>query len=1363
MLPTPDPGVLQQQDVTSATTSNSPFTMQSLRKLKDRKRALAQQTTITVSTSVDVKLKTQALDIANLKKERDDIKKELLEINKAREEEHNDLALRLVQVEGLSTRVDSLTNKTETLNIVNAAAKPLATRLEALELSAAELPSLRQELQDLKTVPERLAAVESKRTTHQAGPESNGSDTLGKSQLKPLSDRLDGLRTTSSQQANLITELKMATALQKTEVESLKTWKNAQPTPLSEHTVRELITAETRATAKNLNDKIKDVNTRLSERITNHQDSILALQAFKETVESKNFSDQLNALSDKIKEVEGNGDKTYAKANRLQKRIEDIEDELHPDSIDSLKEVVEKVEKLRSRVDKYRDALGDDREEVKNVRESLKDLREESRGLKEKTKSTQKDLSSLQGDFDELEKDIVEYIGPIKGDYDKTNFTLSQRIANLQGTVTQAELGRLPTRLNELEKTARLTEKLPGRIDELEKAARGPHFKKVGTTVAPSSPAPITPPVTNADTEVSNLKKSLQELRKVVEGTGGLTTQAQTIFERLNNMEATLASARPLDSVEQSVETMETTMDKTSVKTLEKAAEKKAKALITSERKAIDRNVEEVNTRLSKEILDLRKLTETRMQAMQALRNRSREPDFAASSADARTAPSEMSDLNTITEDIETLFKELETANATISAVQDVAPTLFNEQFDPLKRKVEEQLSTVTATMETHARNLSALMEQVSKSPTQQNGFGQAQQAQLNTMSTEVASLKTGLETLRSSLSTKADSASVDRELDSFTSAIRNMESRYENISTDTLYQGMVRWFTHMYPSLPQLQDDINRVQNWIAGRANLLDRLDQDATQLHSLVNIAPHLHEIANMSPQLKQVVTDAAQLQSAIQAHGEMSSALAKIDQASSDASLAISKAEEAILAASKAEQASSDARTANDKAEEAMRAASKADQASSDAKAASDKAEQASSDARAASDKAEKAMRAASKAEQASSDSKAASDKAEQARSDAKSTSEKAEQARSNAKSVSDKADQTEQQLNEQIKTIENIKGSVFGLQNSLRNLNAATSPFAKTEALGALQATVNTLQTQIGQEKQERLTSTGELRTTIDAERTTRVDEQAKIRKSIQDLRQAIDVDKIKRSILDLRRALDGDRATFAKADVVAALEGTLRAFQSEISDTQTANSEAIQNLRSAFDTDCSKRDTTEGNLQKSINNLALAPAQTSTSDTTTFDNFKRVMVGKFASEEKARTEFEENMKSSLGMVEGKVTALRQDTKETNNEVKRVSSDHEAAKQGIYQQLADINTAAAELREAYDNTVKTYIEPNAEFFGLIGTAFVVLSQLQQVVESLNQNLPVAPLKLEWDYYLPSHGQPSTNGEPSNSKGKGKSKQ
>jgi hypothetical protein len=64
---------------------------------------------------------------------------------------------------------------------------------------------------------------------------------------------------------------------------------------------------------------------------------------------------------------------------------------------------------------------------------------------------------------------------------------------------------------------------------------------------------------------------------------------------------------------------------------------------------------------------------------------------------------------------------------------------------------------------------------------------------------------------------------------------------------------------------------------------------------------------------------------------------------------------------------------------------------------------------------------------------------------------------------------------------------------------------------------------------------------------------------------------------------------------------------------------------------------------------------------------------------------------------------------------------------------------------------------------------------VVAQVQQILESVNQNLPKGPLKLDWVCYLPKHGQLENNGElennselqnngePSNSKGKGKSKQ
>lgn len=136
---------------------NIPITMQSLRKLKERRRAIAHQTTAGVSKTLEAKLATQAMDIAYLKKERDQIisdrEKELNELKKQMEK-LDQTKRRLDDVEAVSARVPSLMDRTETFKLVNAAAKPITERLEALENSATGLPDLTKGLQNLAAVPE---------------------------------------------------------------------------------------------------------------------------------------------------------------------------------------------------------------------------------------------------------------------------------------------------------------------------------------------------------------------------------------------------------------------------------------------------------------------------------------------------------------------------------------------------------------------------------------------------------------------------------------------------------------------------------------------------------------------------------------------------------------------------------------------------------------------------------------------------------------------------------------------------------------------------------------------------------------------------------------------------------------------------------------------------------------------------------------------------------------------------------------------------------------------------------------------------------------------------------------------------------
>jgi chromosome segregation ATPase len=119
--------------------------------------------------------------------------------------------------------------------------------------------------------------------------------------------------------------------------------------------------------------------------------------------------------------------------------------------------------------------------------------------------------------------------------------------------------------------------------------------------------------------------------------------------------------------------------------------------------------------------------------------------------------------------------------------------------------------------------------------------------------------------------------------------------------------------------------------------------------------------------------------------------------------------------------------------------------------------------------------------------------------------------------------------------------------------------------------------------------------------------------------------------------------------------------------------------------------------------------------------------------------------------------------LRDDNIARFDELEKHTGHYNATVSKIWKQLGAVQGVGAELRKEFDATVNTNIEPNRDFFGLLGTVIMVVSQLQLVVESLNKNRSVAPLKLDWHCYLPTLGQPETNGEPSNSKGKDKSRQ
>ncbi|KAF1835215.1 hypothetical protein BDW02DRAFT_296136 [Decorospora gaudefroyi] len=105
-------------------------------------------------------------------------------------------------------------------------------------------------------------------------------------------------------------------------------------------------------------------------------------------------------------------------------------------------------------------------------------------------------------------------------------------------------------------------------------------------------------------------------------------------------------------------------------------------------------------------------------------------------------------------------------------------------------------------------------------------------------------------------------------------------------------------------------------------------------------------------------------------------------------------------------------------------------------------------------------------------------------------------EKIDQACSEAKTAATKADDACGKMDEHAKTVESLRVALTGLQQSFRNLNSDTSPFAKTEALSNVEETMKTLKSTIN-----------ELRTTFGEAHETRVKVEGQMKSSIRGFEQ----------------------------------------------------------------------------------------------------------------------------------------------------------------------------------------------------------------------------------------------------------------
>ncbi|KAF2633248.1 hypothetical protein BU25DRAFT_486398 [Macroventuria anomochaeta] len=226
-------------------------------------------------------------------------------------------------------------------------------------------------------------------------------------------------------------------------------------------------------------------------------------------------------------------------------------------------------------------------------------------------------------------------------------------------------------------------------------------------------------------------------------------------------------------------------------------------------------------------------------------------------------------------DDVERMEADIHAFKNDLGVVQNSFTNIFAESFDPFKTSVEEQMKTHSQSFSQHSELLGKLQEQVAKSQIEcpSHNFSAPQMRLLNNMvqsttevrqdlsclqdsvKTEVEQRTAAVEDIRQQVVLKQDIISATQAIDTVKAAIRNLQSQYDNISTDDLHQKMVHWFVQHYPSTPAnmlqqfavIQHEVGQLRNF----TDQINRIPNGTQALNALAQISPQLTALVQSPP--------------------------------------------------------------------------------------------------------------------------------------------------------------------------------------------------------------------------------------------------------------------------------------------------------------------------------------------------------------------------------------------------------------------------------------------------------------------------------------------------------------------------------
>lgn len=230
--------------------------------------------------------------------------------------------------------------------------------------------------------------------------------------------------------------------------------------------------------------------------------------------------------------------------------------------------------------------------------------------------------------------------------------------------------------------------------------------------------------------------------------------------------------------------------------------------------------------------------------------------------------------INTLQDDVGSHGEKIHNNERNTDLLLSNFVALFKQNFDPFQRKVEKQMEDITQCLDRATNDIIHLKQQnedrLNEAPAP--GLTAAQLTVLNTAAQDTIVLRQDLENLQKlvdnettnrsravqdlieGLATKQDTLVATKATDTVKAAIRNLQTQYDNISTDELHQRMVYWFSQTFTSssadlirkVTSLTSDVAQLRlftnqiEWIPQYRRALESFVQVEPQLQSLVRSA-------------------------------------------------------------------------------------------------------------------------------------------------------------------------------------------------------------------------------------------------------------------------------------------------------------------------------------------------------------------------------------------------------------------------------------------------------------------------------------------------------------------------------------------